>query len=68
MVWGDGGWNLVGMEMGPMRVERVVSAQVGLSGSERRDRAFLPMSMDEDGEERWDSNDMLLVGGGWLWR
>ena len=64
MVWVDGGVNLVGMEMGPMSVERVVSVQVGSSGSERRDRAFLPMSMDEDGEGRWDSNDMLSVNGG----
>ena len=64
MVWGDGGVKAVGMEMGPMSVDRVVSAQVGSSGSERRDRAFLPMSMDEDGEGRCDSNDMLWVGGG----
>ena len=64
MVWGDGGVKAVGMEMGPMSVDRVVSAQAGSSGSERRDRACLPTSIDEDGEEGCDSKDMLWVGGG----
>ena len=64
MVWGDVGLKAVGMEMGPMSVDRVVSAQVGSSGSERRDRACLPISIDDDGEEMCDSNDMFWVGGG----
>ena len=34
--------------MGPMSVDRVVSAQVGSSGSERRDRACLPISMHDN--------------------
>ena len=36
--------NSVGIEMGPMRVERVLSVQMGLRNSERLDRAFLPIS------------------------
>ena len=64
MVRGDGGVKAVGMEMGPMSVDRVVSAQAGSSGSERRDRACLPISIDDDGEESCNSNDMLRVGGG----
>ena len=63
MVWGVVGLKAAGMEMGPMSVDRVVSAQVGSRGSERRDRACLPISIDEDGEESCDSNDMLWVGG-----
>ena len=50
--------------MGPMSVDRVVSAQAGSSGSERRDRACLPISMDDDWEEIGDSHGMLWVGGG----
>ena len=65
MVWGDGGVKAVGMEMGPMSVDRVVSAQAGLSGSERRDRACLPISMSDDRGEIGDSHDMLWVG--WWW-
>ena len=60
MVWGDGGVKAVGMEMGPMSVDRVVSAQVGSSGSERRDRACLPISIDDDGEESCDSNALRV--------
>ena len=39
------GVNVVGMEVGPMRVERVLSVHAGLGGSARLERAVLPMSM-----------------------
>ena len=66
VVWGDGGLNVVGMDMGPMSVDRVVSVQAGSSGLERGERAFVPMSMFESWEEGLFSNDMLWMGGvGW---
>ena len=44
MVCDGVGMNSVGIKMGPMGVERVLSVQMGLRGSERLDRAYLPIS------------------------
>ena len=54
----------LGREIGPIRVERVVSVHSGLSGSERGERAVLPMSLHIESAGNACSNNVLCGEGG----
>ena len=54
----------LGREIGPIRVERVASVHSGLSGSERGERAVLPMSLCIGSTGHADSDNVLCGEGG----
>ena len=56
---GDAGVNFAGIEIGPTRVERVVSLHSGSRSSERPERACLPMSMDCESMGKSGSHNVL---------
>ena len=54
----------LGREIGPIRVERVVSVHSGLSGSERGERAVLPMPLHIQPAGNACSDNVLCGEGG----
>ena len=54
----------LGREIGPIRVERVESVHAGLSGSERGERAVLPMSLCIGSTGHAESDNVLCGEGG----
>ena len=62
---GEGvGMKGLGREIGPIRVERVASVHAGLSGSERGERAVLPMSLCIGSTGHAESDNVLCGEGG----
>ena len=53
----------LGREIGPIRAERVVSVHSGLSGSERGERAVLPMSLHIESAGNACSDNVLCGEG-----